>query len=221
MLDHSIKLTWAILCTTGTICTWPVLWALARVTNCWWIPMTWGSALSVTVFAFDLGLIWDLDPYEFPVSFCLAQMSILNISIMVLCGTTTVWYYAALSAAVWPLTAPSSIASALRWRPAYAWLVFGLPVVSTVLQMGFTVQHTAYIQLGHDGTFCDVTGPMWYVPKLFGYGIIPLMFATAGVIYTALSISRLKRIMGVKDILRSRLKIETRSQVLLTHLILL
>lgn len=106
--------------------------------------------------------------------------------------------------------------------------------------MGFTVKYNAYIQLGHDGTFCDVTGPMWYVcssleryhilitifcvtdrPKLFGYGAVPLLFATAGVIYTALSISRLKRIMGVKDLLRSRLKIETRSKVLLTHLVLL
>lgn len=100
--------------------------------------------------------------------------------------------------------------------------------------MGFTVQHTAYIQLGHDGTFCDVTGPMWYVylplarcyllivyfyvtdrPKLFGYGAVPLIFASAGAIYTALSISRLKKIIGVKNVLQSRLKMETRSQVLI------
>lgn len=105
--------------------------------------------------------------------------------------------------------------------------------------MAFTVQYNAYTQLGHDSTFCDVTGPMWYVylplarlylliinfcvtnrPKLFGYGAVPLIFASAGAIYTALSISRLQKIMGVKDILRRRLKIETHTQVLLNHLFL-
>lgn len=121
MLKHAVKLTWAILCSIGTMATWPVLYALAKVTGCWWIPMTFGSALTLLIFSFDLGqsarislvlkripelsregLIWNLNPYEFPIGFCLAQMFLVNITSFILCGVVAAWYFSALSAAVWP-----------------------------------------------------------------------------------------------------------------------
>ncbi|KZP27975.1 hypothetical protein FIBSPDRAFT_948205 [Athelia psychrophila] len=157
MLEHSVKLAWVILCTLGAIFTWPVLWALAKVTGCWWIPITFGSALSIMVLSFDLGLIWNLNPSEFPVSFCLAQMFIINISVFVICGVMTAWYYAALSAAVWP----STNERALRWRPSFTFLIVVLPIISTTLQMAFAIHYNAYKQLGYEGTFCDVTEPLW------------------------------------------------------------
>ncbi|KZP01934.1 hypothetical protein FIBSPDRAFT_189040 [Athelia psychrophila] len=55
MLKYSVKLTWVILCSIGTVFTWPVLWALAKITGCWWIYLTLGSALTVLILAFDLG----------------------------------------------------------------------------------------------------------------------------------------------------------------------
>lgn len=122
MLKHAVKLTWAILCSVGLIASWPVLYALGKITGCWWIPMTFGSALTLNVLVSDLGqsariylfifvtysepsregLIWNLNPYEFPVGFCLTQMVFVNMSIFVLCGIVVAWYFAALSAAVWP-----------------------------------------------------------------------------------------------------------------------
>lgn len=50
-----------------------------------------------------VGMLWNLNPYEFPVWFCLAQMTTVALSLAVIVGVTAAWYCAALAAAVWPL----------------------------------------------------------------------------------------------------------------------
>ncbi|KZP02473.1 hypothetical protein FIBSPDRAFT_1055851 [Athelia psychrophila] len=195
MLKHSVKLTWVILCSIGLIFSWPILWALAKVTGCWWIPVAYGTALTTMVLSFDLGLIWRLNPYEFPIGFCLTQMTIVTLSASILTGVSTAWYYAALSAAVWP----AENKRALRWRPSFIPVVIVIPIASTILQMAFTIRHKAYVQTGYDGTLCDVTEPLW--PKLFGYGAAPLLYITPCIIFTLFSIHRLQRTMKAHQML--------------------
>lgn len=84
--------------------------------------------------------------------------------------------------------------------------------------MAFTVKYGAYKQVGYDGTFCDVTEPIWSVgvvitqlfafkrtilcrPKLFGYGAMPLIYVVPGMCFTVFSISRLKRMMKAHQLL--------------------
>ncbi|KZP02590.1 hypothetical protein FIBSPDRAFT_941947, partial [Athelia psychrophila] len=212
MLKHAVKLTWVILCSIGTVFTWPVLWALAKITGCWWIPLTFGSALTILVLSFDLGgsihtavpknttehtdvgLIWDLNPDQFPIGFCLTQMTVVALTSSIMMGTCAAWYYSALSAAVWP-----SENRALRWRPPFIIVVIVIPVASTVLQMGFTIRHNAYVQIGYDGTACDVTEPMW--PKLFGYGASSLAYITPCLFFTLFAFNRLQRTMRAHQII--------------------
>ncbi|KZP07812.1 hypothetical protein FIBSPDRAFT_1052740 [Athelia psychrophila] len=191
MVDHGVKLTWMIILTAGALCTWPVLWALAKITGCWWIPVTFGAGMTTLILAFDLGMLWNLNPYEFPVWFCLAQMTTVALSLAVIVGVTAAWYYAALAAAVWPLQR----GSALRWRHWFILPVVIIPVSSTALQMAFTVKYNAYVQIGYDNTFCDVTEPLW--PKLLGWGAMPLFCITPCVIFTIYSIPKLRRTMRV------------------------
>lgn len=83
--------------------------------------------------------------------------------------------------------------------------------------MTFTIKYGAYTQVGYDGTLCDVTEPIWSVsivitqlfvaeraicrPKLFGYGGLSLFYATPCLVFTILSVSRLKRMMEAHRLL--------------------
>lgn len=67
------------------------------------------------------GMIWNLNPYEFPVWFCLAQMTTVALSLALIVGVTVTWYYAALAAAVWPLQGGRYVGVLyLRWLSAHA-----------------------------------------------------------------------------------------------------
>ncbi|KZP07110.1 hypothetical protein FIBSPDRAFT_1053173 [Athelia psychrophila] len=204
MLKYPVKLTWVILCSIGTVFTWPVLWALAKVTGCWWIPLTFGSALTVLILSFDLGLIWDLKPDQFPIGFCLTQMTVVALTSSIMMGTCAAWYFSALSAAVWP----SGHKRALRWRPSFIIVVIVIPVASTMLQMGFTLKYKAYIQTDYEGTLCDVTEPMW--PKLFGYGASSLAYITPCLFFSIFSIRRLQRTMRAHQMIWSDMSNQVR-----------
>lgn len=82
------------------------------------------------------------------------------------------------------------IFSGLQWSNAYLLWIVVLPVLSTALQMGFSIKHDALKQIGFDNTFCDVTEPLW--PKLLGWGGLPMMYTLASFVFTAYAVKRLQ-----------------------------
>lgn len=75
---------------------------MSKAMNNRWIPMTYGGALTTLVLAFDLGMIWHLNPYEFPTWFCITQMFVVNLSVFVLIGVVTAFYIATIVSLLWP-----------------------------------------------------------------------------------------------------------------------
>ncbi|KZP31380.1 hypothetical protein FIBSPDRAFT_926038 [Athelia psychrophila] len=186
MLPYSAKLAWMILCTIGTICSWPVLYGLAKAINSWWISVIYGCALTIMVLFFDIGMIWRLNSSEFPLSFCLTQMVVTNMVMFILGGVSCAYYIATIRSALWPKHGKQGI----KWSNAYLLLIIGLPLASTFLQMSFTIKLGAYKQTGFDSVFCGVTEPLW--PKLLGYGGLPLIIAVATAVFTIFAVRRLQ-----------------------------
>lgn len=106
-MKYSVKLTWLILCNVGTFFSWFVLWAMSKAMNNHWIPMTYGASLTSLVFAFDIGTIWRMNPYEFPTWFCIMQMFMVNLSVFVLVGVCTAYYMATIVSVLWPERNPT------------------------------------------------------------------------------------------------------------------
>ncbi|KAF7979814.1 hypothetical protein HWV62_40882 [Athelia sp. TMB] len=195
MLAPGVKITWMVLCTVGTCCSWPVLWAMTKAMNVLWIPVTYGVALTAMIFCFDLGMIWHLNPYEYPRWFCLAQMFVTNICTFVLIGLCVSFYIATIVSVLWPQHRDPNRGPGLRWHNAFYLLVVALPAVSTTLQMYFALTLGADRQAGFDGTFCDVTEPLW--PKLLGYGGLPLLFSFPCAGFMFFAVRRLSQMLEI------------------------
>ncbi|KZP20304.1 hypothetical protein FIBSPDRAFT_861831 [Athelia psychrophila] len=168
---------------------------MTKAMNNHWVPVTYGIALTTLVFAFDLGMIWNLNPYEFPKWFCVGQMFVINISVFVLVGVCTSYYIATLVTVLLPQYRDASRGPGLAWHPAYFVLLVGLPTVSTTLQMYFTLTLGADRQIGFDTTICDVTEPLW--PKLLGYGGLPLLFTFPCSLFMFVAVRRLSRMLDM------------------------
>ncbi|KZP20299.1 hypothetical protein FIBSPDRAFT_861818 [Athelia psychrophila] len=140
-------------------------------------------------------MIWNLNPYEFPKWFCVGQMFVINISVFVLVGVCTSYYIATLVTVLWPQQRDPSRGPGLTWHHAYFLLIIGLPIVSTTLQMYFTLTLGAERQIGFDTTICDVTEPLW--PKLLGYGGLPLLFTFPCSLFMFVAVRRLSRMLDI------------------------
>ncbi|KZP31385.1 hypothetical protein FIBSPDRAFT_883605 [Athelia psychrophila] len=193
MLPYSVKLVWMISSTIGTVCSWPVLYGLAKSINTWWIPVTYGSACTILVLLFDIGAIWKMNPSEFPPSFCLTQVVGTNLTVFVLMGICVAYNVATIRCALWPEYGKVG----LQWDNTYLILLVALPISSTALQMGLANKFGALEQIGFDNTFCDITEPLW--PKLLGWGGLPMIYTLASFVFTAFAVMRLQIMLEVHN----------------------
>ena len=104
MLPFALKAVWFALCLLGTISAWVTLVGFARAVGSYWGPMFYCVALTLLQGAICIGktsapsttnspsaksiigMVWRMDPFLMPRSFCLIQIAVINFSAFLLTG---------------------------------------------------------------------------------------------------------------------------------------
>ncbi|KAJ7637103.1 hypothetical protein FB45DRAFT_908254 [Roridomyces roridus] len=147
----ALKLIWFVLAILGTIGSCFTLLALGALVGSQWIPISFCVALTILEFTFCIGMIWRLDPFAMPRSFCIAQAIIMNTAIYETGGVCMAWCIQTslhiLRPKLWP-----NIEESFRWRPIYLVPCVLYPVV---LIIKYDAVQPA------DGMYCDAMDPLW------------------------------------------------------------
>ncbi|KZP19986.1 hypothetical protein FIBSPDRAFT_1045214 [Athelia psychrophila] len=172
MLLFALKAVWFALCALGTVATWFVLWFLGKATNTYWLPILYCVGLTILEGMFCLGMIYHMDPYQMPRSFCLAQIFTISFSALLLTGVCLTVILAVSTAVIWPYSTDASPQSALRWKWGYLVPLLVIPVTFASAQLALVIKYDAYSP--SDNIHCDVTGPYLWL-ALLGYAGMPAL----------------------------------------------
>ncbi|KAJ7096780.1 hypothetical protein B0H15DRAFT_774172 [Mycena belliarum] len=157
MLSFALKLVWFVLCIIGTVISWVVLVAFGSLLGSRWVPMSFCIALTVLEGMFCLGMIWRMDPFRMPRSFCVAQAILIHVSTYVLTGLSMAFCiatnfhilrpktWANLEQCVFPLfpLRTNTRARSLRWRRVYIIPVIVYPATISVVQITLNLHFNA------------------------------------------------------------------------------
>ena len=88
------KIGYCVICLTGTMASWLVLYALGLTARTFWNPMAYATFLTILEGAVvlgtciltgwgrkrelnnALGMVWDMDPLQMPKAFCLGTLKL-------------------------------------------------------------------------------------------------------------------------------------------------
>ncbi|KZP07405.1 hypothetical protein FIBSPDRAFT_939522 [Athelia psychrophila] len=172
MLPFVLKAVWFALCALGTVATWFVLWFLGKTINTYWLPILYCVGLTILEGIFCLGMIYHMDPYQMPRSFCLSQIFIISFSALLLTGVCLTAILAIYTVVIWPSSISVSPQSALRWKWGYLLPLLVIPVTFASAQLALVIKYDAYSP--SDNIHCDVTGShLWLT--LLGYAGMPAL----------------------------------------------
>ncbi|KAF9068846.1 hypothetical protein BDP27DRAFT_1203312, partial [Rhodocollybia butyracea] len=173
MLPFSLKIVWFVLSLSGLLSCWAVLSAFALELRSYWLPMLYCIGCTILQGIFCLGLIWRMDPFLMPRSFCIAQTLLTGFASFLLtgvCATFTLGFsLAILKPGTWSLTAAKTSA----WHPTYTITLIIFPILASAAQI------TAVLKLDavrpFDSLVCDASNPEWI--RFLGYAGTPILFS--------------------------------------------
>ncbi|KAJ7484726.1 hypothetical protein FB451DRAFT_983907, partial [Mycena latifolia] len=193
MLPFALKMVWFVLSIVGTACSWVVLMAFGSLLASRWVPMCFCIALTVLQGMFCLGMIWRMDPFRMPRSFCLAQTILMQISTYVLTGLSMAFCIATsfhiLKPKTWAnIEQTNTPGRSLKWRPIYILPVVVYPLANAVVQIALNIKFDAIQPT--DEMHCDASDPLWV--RLVAH-TFPAVFLLVPTVY--LSVTSITRVI--------------------------
>ncbi|OBZ78149.1 hypothetical protein A0H81_02369 [Grifola frondosa] len=177
MLSFGLKIAWFTLSLTGLLSNLVALPAFVESLDSCWIPIVYTVANTVLQGVFCLGIIWKMNPFSMPRTFCIVQPILLALSWSVLTGLCSCMTFATSLAMLRPLGIGTAYAayvrSRLRWHPYLLFIVAGYPLAALAAFVVILIKFNA--AQPSDGMQCDVQDPAWI--RLLSYSGIPLIFA--------------------------------------------
>ncbi|KAJ7096764.1 hypothetical protein B0H15DRAFT_963235 [Mycena belliarum] len=143
----------AVLCPQNGLAqliSWVVLVAFGSLLGSRWVPMSFCIALTVLEGMFCLGMIWRMDPFRMPRSFCVAQAILIHVSTYVLTGLSMAFCIATNFHILRPKTW-ANLEQSLRWRKVY-------PATISVVQIALNLHFDAIQPT--DEMHCDASDPL-------------------------------------------------------------
>ncbi|KAJ7912329.1 hypothetical protein B0H13DRAFT_1526932, partial [Mycena leptocephala] len=163
MLPFALKVVWFILSIVGTSLSWLSLMALGSLVGCRWVALV--NCLGLTLYqgAFCLGMIWRMNPYHMPASFCLAQTILMSIGLYIMLGASIAFSIGTSLHVLKPkhwgdIAQCVSQRRSFKWRPIYITPVIVYPLVFSALRIALVLKYNAAQPF--DGMHCDVINPL-------------------------------------------------------------
>ncbi|KAH7882373.1 hypothetical protein F5I97DRAFT_1909772 [Phlebopus sp. FC_14] len=181
MLPFALKAVWFVLSFTGIIACWIVLTIFSRAIGSTWGPMLYSIFATILQGMFCLGMIYEMDPYQMPETFCIAQTFIIYYAAYSLTGVCAAFTFATAGSVLWPCSTVTSATSALAWHPRYLLPIVVFPLACFAIAVPILLELDA-IQPSDD-LHCDVSNPVW--GRFLGYAglsnflSIPCFFLSA------------------------------------------
>ncbi|KZP13736.1 hypothetical protein FIBSPDRAFT_1049247 [Athelia psychrophila] len=173
MFSLGFKIGYCVICLTGTLTSWVVLYALGVTARTFWNPIAYATFMTILEGIVCLGMVWGMDPLRMPKAFCLGQLLIMTFTSMILTAISACFTFTVISSILWPSQVSLSAGSTLKWRNYYFGPVILLPTAATVTQAVFIFKFDAYSPA--DGLFCDITRPLWI--RFLGYAAMPWIYS--------------------------------------------
>ncbi|KAJ7787159.1 hypothetical protein B0H14DRAFT_2955147 [Mycena olivaceomarginata] len=170
MLPFALKVVWFALTIIGTIFSYLSLAAVSRLVGNRWVFMGYSVGMFIFQFMLCLGMIWRMDPYSMPRTFCLAQTIGMSMGLYIV-GGFCLAFCMATSLHIQKPKQWGEISKAFAWRPVYYLPVVVFPLVALALRIALIVKYDAVQP--YDGLHCDAADPLWV--HLAGYAIPSLL----------------------------------------------
>ena len=188
MLPFGLKLAWFVLSLTGWVACAIVLYAFGRGVKAMWVTTLYTVGCALLQGTFCLGLIYRMDPFLMPKSFCLAQTIIISFGAFLLTGVALVFSLATSMTVLKPKFWGEHTRT-LRWRNIYCGPLLVFPVVSTGIHIAFIFKFDSVHP--SDDFHCDSSAPEWV--RFMGYAGIPLTLSLPSLYLSIKSIIRVYR----------------------------
>ncbi|KAJ3985776.1 hypothetical protein F5890DRAFT_1090673 [Lentinula detonsa] len=165
MLPYSLKLVWFSLSLSGLISCWAVLSAFALAIRSYWLALLYCIGCTILQGMFCLGLIWRMDPFLMPRSFCIAQTLLSGFASFLLTGVcatfSMITSLAISSSGAWNMTSAKMYA----WHPNYTLTLIIFPLLASVAQITTVLRLNAAQPT--DGFACDANRPECIFDTIF------------------------------------------------------
>ncbi|KAH8083340.1 hypothetical protein BXZ70DRAFT_581570 [Cristinia sonorae] len=185
MLSFGLRVTWFSLSLSGLLSSWAVFPAFARATGERWMPLLYSAANTVLQGIFCLGLIWGMDPFGMPHSFCVAQSILVHASWACLAGICTAITLSNASRVFHKSTLLVRLAAPL-FRGA---LVAGAPCAVLAAQAVVIYELNAAQPV--EGMYCDGSMPTWV--RTLGYAGASLLLVVPSFTLSFLTVVHVTR----------------------------
>ncbi|KAI0360585.1 hypothetical protein OH77DRAFT_1418556 [Trametes cingulata] len=190
MLALGLKIAWFTLSLTGLLSSVAAIPALARSLDGYLIPALYGATNCMLQGFFCLGMIWKMNPFAMPRTFCIVQPALMSVSWSFMTALTTCMTIATSLAILRPAggmpASPAYIRSTLRWHPSCLLLLIFFPMAALAVYLVLSLRFNA-IQPA-DGMACDATMPVWV--RLLSYAGAPLLLALPSFLLTCAAACR-------------------------------
>ncbi|KAF9447826.1 hypothetical protein P691DRAFT_819389, partial [Macrolepiota fuliginosa MF-IS2] len=169
MIPFGVKILWFVLSLTGLVSSGVVLITFGRAVGAMWGPgaFTFGNVLLQGIFC--VGMIWRMDPFLMPRSFCIAQTLLIGSAAFLLTGVASAFSMATSLAVLRPRNWGDN--TALQWRNIFLLPVVIFPILATIVQTVVVLKLDAVKPT--DDLHCDSSDPLWV--RFFGYTGVPFI----------------------------------------------
>ncbi|RDX54611.1 hypothetical protein OH76DRAFT_1340540 [Lentinus brumalis] len=183
MLATGLKVVWFSLSLTGFLSSIAALPAFAQALDGYLIPGLYTATNLVLQGLFCLGMIWTMDPFEMPRTFCIMQPALSGVAWSFMTVITSCMTFATSYAILRPAggvpASPAYIRSRLRWHHACLFMAF-IPMAAFAAYLVLVLRFDAVQPT--DGMNCDATNPVWV--RLLSYAGVPLLLALPSLLLT-------------------------------------
>ncbi|KAJ7910640.1 hypothetical protein B0H13DRAFT_1484307, partial [Mycena leptocephala] len=198
MLPFALKVVWFSLTILGSILSSLTIMALGSLIGCRWGPLVFSLGRNDIDLILCLGIIWRMDPYRMPPSFCLAQTILMSIGLYIVQGMCLAFTVAVSQHVLKPKQWGDISRSSLRWRPIYILPVVIFPLVLSALRIGLIIKYNAVQPF--DAMHCDASEPL--LVRLAGY-VLPWIIWLIPSLYLSVTSTR-RFVRTLRHLERSR-----------------
>ncbi|KAF8962296.1 hypothetical protein BDZ97DRAFT_1120879 [Flammula alnicola] len=187
-MHFGLKIAWFVLSITGLAACWIVLWAFARAVGTKWGPVLYCIGNTLLQGIFCLGMIYRMDPFEMPRSFCIVQTVVISFAGYFSAGVAMAFSLATSLTVLKPKTWGDGV-RALKWRNIYAAPIIAFPLIATIIHIIFILKFDSVKP--SDDMHCDSTDPEWV--RFLGYAGVPFVMAWPSLYLSVKSILRVHK----------------------------
>ncbi|KAF9239296.1 hypothetical protein BU15DRAFT_46861 [Melanogaster broomeanus] len=188
MLPFALKAAWFCISLTGIPACWLVLMIFSRAIGSHWGSVLYSVFATILQGVFCLGMIYDMNPFQMPKAFCMAQTIIIYYCAWSLTGICAAFTFATTSSVLWPSTMIRSASSTLAWHNRYYYPILIFPLVCLSVTVPVLLKLDAIQPT--DDMHCDASHPV--AARFLGYAglsvlpTIPCFFMSAAAAYRVL-----------------------------------